>query len=215
MKEFFVSYNKADRQWAEWIAWMLEDAGFSTIVQAWDFLPGGNFVLDMQRATTSTRRTIAVLSPDYLSANFTQPEWAEAFGRDPSGSSHTLIPIRVKSCKPPGFLSTVTYVDLVGLDGPEAKDALLRITNERNKPLIAPDFPGASRRTTSNEESFVSVRPSIPFPGASSKSLEVWQEKLEFLLIQEAQANDSNQLFSIKKSIEETNKRIQEISGNF
>ncbi|MGA9350971.1 MAG: TIR domain-containing protein [Anaerolineae bacterium] len=25
MKDFFISYNSADRTWAEWIAWQLEE----------------------------------------------------------------------------------------------------------------------------------------------------------------------------------------------
>jgi hypothetical protein len=29
--DFFISYNKADRQWAEWIAWQLEDSGYKTL----------------------------------------------------------------------------------------------------------------------------------------------------------------------------------------
>ena len=29
MKDFFISYNKADRAWAEWIAWHLEEAAYS------------------------------------------------------------------------------------------------------------------------------------------------------------------------------------------
>ena len=51
MPDFFISYNKADREWAEWIAWQLEKDGFSTVLQAWDFRPGCNFVLEMQKAT--------------------------------------------------------------------------------------------------------------------------------------------------------------------
>jgi hypothetical protein len=31
-KDFFISYNKADRAWAEWIAWQLED-GENTLSQ--------------------------------------------------------------------------------------------------------------------------------------------------------------------------------------
>jgi TIR domain len=65
-KDFFISYNKADRGWAEWIAWQLEAEGYSTIIQAWDFRPGSNFILEMDRATTVAKRTITVLSPDYL-----------------------------------------------------------------------------------------------------------------------------------------------------
>ena len=81
MKDFFVSYNKADRAWAEWIAWVLEEAGYSTVIQAWDFRPGSNFVLEMQKAAAEAERTIAVLSPEYLTARFTQPEWAAAEAR--------------------------------------------------------------------------------------------------------------------------------------
>jgi len=74
MPDFFISYNKADRNWAEWIAWQLEDAGYTTVLQAWDFRPGSNFVLEMQQASAQAARTIAVLSPDYLASRFTQPE---------------------------------------------------------------------------------------------------------------------------------------------
>ena len=48
--DFFISYHNADAGWASWIAWQLEQAGFTTILQAWDFRPGSNFVLEMQNA---------------------------------------------------------------------------------------------------------------------------------------------------------------------
>lgn len=38
--DFFISYNKTDKAWAEWIAWELEEADYTTIFQAWDFRPG-------------------------------------------------------------------------------------------------------------------------------------------------------------------------------
>src|SRR5438132_13944837 len=82
-KEFFVSYNGADRTWAEWVAWQLEAAHYTTVVQAWDFRPGSNFVLEMDRAAREAERTIAILSPAYLSALYTHPEWSAAFRQDP------------------------------------------------------------------------------------------------------------------------------------
>ena len=75
MKDFFISYRSTDRFWAEWIAWQLEEAGYSTVLQAWDFRPGSNFVLAMQRAAAEAERTIAVLSPAYLSGSYTQSAW--------------------------------------------------------------------------------------------------------------------------------------------
>jgi phage replication-related protein YjqB (UPF0714/DUF867 family) len=38
-RDFFISYTGADRAWAEWIAVQLEAAGYSTVLQAWDFRP--------------------------------------------------------------------------------------------------------------------------------------------------------------------------------
>jgi hypothetical protein len=95
-KDFFVSYNKADKDKAEWIAWVLESAGYSTTIQAWDFLAGVSFPVAMQKASVECERTIAVLSQAYLDALFTQPEWAGAFNQDPTGEKGTLIPIRVE-----------------------------------------------------------------------------------------------------------------------
>jgi hypothetical protein len=90
-KDFFISYNGKDQDWAVWIAWQLEEAGYSVIIQAWDFRPGGNFVMEMQKATTQTDRTLVVLSPNYLAGQFTQPEWAAAFAQDPTGEKGTLL----------------------------------------------------------------------------------------------------------------------------
>ncbi len=71
-RDFFISFNKADRAWATWIAWTLEDAGYKVLFQDWDFT--GNFVLKMHDAIKRSRRMIAVLSPDYLTSLFTAPE---------------------------------------------------------------------------------------------------------------------------------------------
>jgi hypothetical protein len=35
-KDFFISYNSADRVWAERIAWVLEEHGKTVVIQAWD-----------------------------------------------------------------------------------------------------------------------------------------------------------------------------------
>src|SRR6266568_366813 len=94
--DFFISYTGVDRGWAEWIAWELEEVGYTTVLQAWDFRPGSNFVLDMLRAAEA-QRTIAVLSPDYLTGLYTQAEWAAAFVQDPTSEHGVLLPVRVRA----------------------------------------------------------------------------------------------------------------------
>src|SRR5579884_543027 len=142
-KDFFLSYNKADRDWAEWIAWQVEAEGYTTVLQAWDFLPGTNFVLEMDKAAQQAKRTITLLSPDYLEAHFTQPEWAAAFAQDPTGQQRTLLPVRVRECTLSGLLAQIVYVDLVNLDESAARAALLKaIQGMRARPSQPPKFPG-------------------------------------------------------------------------
>jgi tetratricopeptide (TPR) repeat protein len=161
LKNFFVSYNKADRAWAEWIAWQLEQAGYETIVQAWDFRPGSNFVLEMQSAASGAERTIAVLSPDYLTALFTQPEWAAAFAQDPAGEKGTLLPVRVRECEIKGLLKPIVYIDLFGRNQIAAKETLLAgVRRGRAKPDQEPEFPGPGR-AASNAPRFPGALPGI------------------------------------------------------
>jgi tetratricopeptide (TPR) repeat protein len=144
-KDFFISYSEADRKWAIWIAWCLENEGYTCVLQKWDFRPGSNFILEMDTAARSARRTIAVLSPNYLNSLYTQPEWAAAFVRDPTSTDSLLLPVRVASCKPQGMLSAIGYIDLVGSDEREALGKLLQgVRSTRAKPTSPPPFPGSS-----------------------------------------------------------------------
>ena len=143
-KHFFVSYNGRDKQWAEWIAWILEEAGYSVIIQAWDFRPGSNFVLEMQNATVQAEKTIAVLSDNYLNSLYTHPELAAAFAQDPTGQKRILIPIRVAKCEIKGLWQQIVYADVVNLSEAEAKEVVLGALQERAKPTQAPGFPGVS-----------------------------------------------------------------------
>ena len=141
-RNFFISYTKDDRTWAEWIAWQLEEAKYTTVIQAWDFRPGANFVLEMQKATANCERTIAVLSPDYLQSGFAQAELAAAFARDPTGEERTLVTVRVVECELEGLLPQIIYIDLVDLSEERAKEVLLAgVKRERAKRKAAPVFP--------------------------------------------------------------------------
>ncbi len=141
-RDFFISYTKTDRGWAEWVAWTLESNNYTTVLQAWDFRPGENFVLQMHAAAEQTRATIILISDAYLSAEFTQPEWAAAFARDPSGQARRLIPIRVAPCTPTGLLGPIIYADIVDLSESDATDTVLgAVNNGRSKPATSPPFP--------------------------------------------------------------------------
>lgn len=144
--DFFVSYTAADKVWAEWIAWVLEHAGYKVVIQEWDFAAGSNFVLEMQQAASRATRTIAVLSPHYLNdSRFGAAEWAAAFSRDPDGMKRALVPVRVRDCSADGLLKSIVYIDLVGLGERAAEERLLGGLKEgRRKPAERPAFPGTA-----------------------------------------------------------------------
>jgi hypothetical protein len=181
MTNFFISYQQVDRSWAEWIAWHLEGAGYTTVVQAWDFRPGSNFVLEMQKHSADCERTVAVLSPAYLESLYTHPEWAAAFAKDPKGEFRSLIPIRVHPCKLTGLFAQIEYLDLVGQrNEAEAVAILLNgVTNERVKPAHKPSFPASA---TSDSNHVTPYFPNDPADAVPSKYTQLVRREFEIVV---------------------------------
>jgi TIR domain/NB-ARC domain len=139
-EDFFISYSHEDWQQAKWISQQLENAGYSTILPGRDFLPGRNVPLEMNKVTQA-KRTIAVLSPHYLTSKFTQAEWTTVFHQDPTGAQGLLLPIRVLPCDVHGMLAPLIYIDLVGLqDEKKACKILLAGVKQEPKQLKPVDF---------------------------------------------------------------------------
>lgn len=152
MKDFFISYTSVDKYWAEWIAWVLEEGGYTVVLQEWDFRPGSNFVLEMQKAVKESDRTIAVLTPSFLEASYTSPEWAAAFAKDPEGTKKNLVPVKVQGCTPEGLLKTIIHIDLVGHDEETAREKLLEgMKSSRAKPNQPPIYPGIPETPSAGE----------------------------------------------------------------
>ncbi|TDD44003.1 TIR domain-containing protein [Nonomuraea terrae] len=144
--DIFVSYSPADTAWATWIAWELEAAGYRTMIQSWDFVPGTNFIDFMDRGVSEARLVVAVLSRNYLSSRYGRMEWQAALRAAPDNPSNKLVTIRLEDVPVEGLLSTITWVDLLGVTDPGQARALLlgRVTEAmagRAKPEAAPAFP--------------------------------------------------------------------------
>jgi hypothetical protein len=115
--DFFISYTKADRAWAEWIAWALEEDEHHILVRAWDSGPGSDRVRELRAGTRDATRTIAVLSSDYLNSVYGGAEWHAAWAGDPEGVGRKLLTVRVADCYGPdqGNLPPAGRADLFGL----------------------------------------------------------------------------------------------------
>jgi hypothetical protein len=123
--DFFISYTKVDEEWAKWIAWELKKQGFTSIVQAYDFHPGGNFIQQMRKAINTSRQTVAVLSPEYLRSNYATAELNAAIADDPLGEKGKLVPVRVRECRPKDLMRDRVYIDLVNKSQQAARRDLI------------------------------------------------------------------------------------------
>jgi hypothetical protein len=143
--DFFITYNHHDEDWAEWIAAELERAAFRTVLQAWDFRPGENFMLKMDRALAGCRHTLGVLSSNYLESVFATAEWTAAYRQTLLGKDRGFIPVMVRECDPSPLLGPLSYIDLVGLDEDQARQRLLDgIADQTRRQPRRTGFPGSS-----------------------------------------------------------------------
>lgn len=213
-KDFFISYNHNDEVWAKWIAGTLEERGYTTIIQAWDFLPGNNFVNEMNKASESCKKIILVLSENYLKSDFCEAEWNKFFRDDPTGEKRKIIPVKVSEINPEGLLSTIVCVDLVEKNEKVAIQELLTITEEGKPKRIKPSFPmfdasPVSKKETSyvfvfkiNKEGF-----SEPIELQTKNAMRTWymdSEKSPF----EVRIEDKREE-SINRQIDELNEKIE------
>ncbi|MCL9761646.1 toll/interleukin-1 receptor domain-containing protein [Frankia sp. AiPa1] len=144
--DYLISVADADAAWGAWIAWELEARDFQVHLQEWDVVAGQNSVVQLDQAIRHAKKTLLVLSENYLREPKVQAQWTAAWKKDPMGMERRLVPVRISSCRPEGVLHGISYIDLAGLDDADARDAFRRgidaMISGRNRPTSAPPFPG-------------------------------------------------------------------------
>lgn len=125
MKDFFVSYTGNDVKYATWVAEILETEGYKVTIQAWDFLPGDNFIAKMDQALIECRKLVVILSDDYLKSEWCRAEWTVKYAEQIRENERRIIPIRIKPIIIKGLLSNLAYIDIVDKGTQEAKELIL------------------------------------------------------------------------------------------
>jgi molecular chaperone DnaK (HSP70) len=141
---FLIRYHEADRDWAEWIAWELEEAGYTTILPHWDFQVGVFSQIEMQKSITKATSVIVVLSSNYLRQRNSRSELSQVMEQTLLGGERTLLPICVRDCgsQLSKVMPSITYISFIGLDESEARRKLLAsVRRQRIKPESRPNFP--------------------------------------------------------------------------
>ena len=156
---FFISRAGEDREWAKWIANVLEAAGHTTTLQDFDFKPGQRFLHEMNLAEARADHFIAVLSPDYLAKPHTLGELYSGIAEQPVGEKRLLIPVRVAPCEIPRLIKDLIFVDFVGKDWETCRQLLLdAILPDRIAEQVA--FPG-HRPEAPSPRTFIRTLPTV------------------------------------------------------
>ncbi|MFJ8046424.1 KGGVGR-motif variant AAA ATPase, partial [Kitasatospora sp. NPDC096147] len=142
--DLYLSFVPEDRIWADWIAAVLESAGFRVAPR--DIGAGADTRLETERGIDTAFRTVALLSADYLRSPQARALWDSMGGFDPSGTRRQIVPVRVGDVRLTAPFSGRNPIDLVGRDEAQAAAILLRALGresaEPDPDVTIPRFPG-------------------------------------------------------------------------
>jgi hypothetical protein len=113
--DVFISYSSQDKAWVRGeLLPHLEASGLRVCIDTRDFRPGAPSVTEMERAVLTSRKTVLVLTPDYVASAWTEFETLLLQTLDPAARQRRIVPllkVRVELPLRIGYLSYVDFSD--------------------------------------------------------------------------------------------------------
>lgn len=132
--DVFISYSSQDKAWVRGeLLTRLEAAGLQVIIDFRDFRLGAPSINEMERAVTTSRKTLLVLTPAYLASQWAEFENLMLQTLDPANRALRLIPLLKERCDLPARIGFLTYVDFT--DSTEHDRAWQRLLGGLGAPL--------------------------------------------------------------------------------
>lgn len=193
-KDFFVSYNKDNKDWAKWIAGSLEENGYTVFLQAWDIAPGDDFISRMNDFLKCSRNYIAVLSKSFWASEYCKTEFQTAFNAHLNKDIIQFLPVRVEDVAPDALYNTIVYLDLFNLNESSATAKLLQAVGHTSNPRKKGPFP----QDKSTEDIHASNISSFPGQIENKKYAEPFMQsaKIRSIVALDSTKNQSGDLFN-------------------
>jgi tetratricopeptide (TPR) repeat protein len=113
----FISYSHKDEDWVvNTLLPALENAKVKVCIDFRDFTRGAPSVKEIENAILLSRKTLMVLSPDYLASKWTDFEVTLGQTLSPANQDLRLLPLLREKCDLPLRISYMTYIDFVRKD---------------------------------------------------------------------------------------------------
>ena len=110
--DVFISYSHKDQKWIrEYLYPALVNNKIKVIIDYRDFYPGDFIVREIVNAIERSKKTILVLSPNYLESDWTEFENLLVQTIDPAAKKRRLLPLLLTPCELPIRLRSLSYLD--------------------------------------------------------------------------------------------------------
>lgn len=215
--QVFISYSHEDAKYMKELLKHLKPFSRSGAVTAWSdeqIAKGSQWFEEIQTALEKTSVAVLLVSPDFFASDFIhEHELGLLLKEAEAGGVRILwVPLRPSAFEetPLAKYQAVSPPNrpLSQMNKADRDEAWVRICKEIKKASAAPaGTAGSSPKPPSGAAS--SSAPSA----VGGPALKVWQEKLDYLLEQEAVVSDPNQRFQLRKNIEEARQKIRELGG--
>lgn len=150
-RDFFISYNQDNKDWAKWVAGTLQESNYTVYLQAWDIIPGDDFINRMNEFLSKSTRYIAIWSKSFSNSEYCKKEFQTAFNEHLKGKIELFLPVRIDN-EPLGPLyNTIVYIDMLNLNEEEAKERLLQGVKHSVIPRVKGAFPQNNTNTKTNK----------------------------------------------------------------
>lgn len=115
--DVFISYSSKDRDWVRnTLLPRLEQAGLRVAIDFRDFEFGASSMISMEEAVAQSRRTLLVLTPNWVASEWTGYESLLVQTSDPMGLRRRTIPMMRVQCDLPARIAMLTYADFIQPD---------------------------------------------------------------------------------------------------
>lgn len=138
--DVFISYSSKDAVWVRGeLVTRLKAAGLRVCIDKASFVPGAPILDEIQRAIDSSKKTLLILTPNYLKSEWTKLESLILQTDDPSNRNLVFIPVYKDECEIPKRIRPFTPVYFT--DPAEAETSWRQLLTALGAP---PDLPQAA-----------------------------------------------------------------------
>lgn len=115
--DVFISYSTQNKVWVRGeLLTRLKSVGLKCCIDYRDFRLGAPAIAELKRAATTSRKTLLVLTPDYLQSKWTEFERYLLQTHDPLNKELRLIPLLKELCDLPEDIAYLTYLNFAEAD---------------------------------------------------------------------------------------------------